>query len=186
MDGWVVVIVVAALAGIALGVVVAQRQRSRRLRSRFGPEYDRVIDIRGDRRSAERDLGERVQRREDLEIRPLTREARGHFADEWRRTQARFVDDPGAAVEDADRLVTSVMHERGYPVDEFDEQADLVSVDHPGVVEHYRHGHELFLRHRNGDTSTEELREAMVAYRALFRELLVVDEDADARSGGGR
>ena len=186
MDGWVVVIVVAALAGVALGVVVAQQQRSRRLRSQFGPEYDRVIDIRGDRRSAERDLGRRVQRREDLEVRPLTSEARGRFADEWRRVQSGFVDEPGAAVEAADRLVTTVMGERGYPVDGFDEQADLVSVDHPGVVEHYRHGHRLFLRHRNGEASTEDLREAMVSYRALFRELLVVDEDTDARTGGRR
>lgn len=150
MDGWIVgAAVVAALALVALGgLALARRQRSRRLRSQFGPEYDRVIDLRGDRRAAERTLGERVQRREQLHVRPLSRDARGHFADEWRRIQARFVDEPGGAVLAADRLVATVMQERGYPVDDFDEQADLLSVDHPGVVEHYRRGHDLFLRHR--------------------------------------
>lgn len=188
MDRWVVVvIIVAVLAVVALGAyALARRQRSRRLRSQFGPEYDREIDLRGDRRAAERTLGERMERRQQLEVRPLTREARGHYADEWRRIQARFVDEPAGAVLGADRLVATVMQQRGYPVDDFDEQADLVSVDHPGVVEHYRRGHELFLRHRAGDASTEDLREAMVAYRALFRELLVLDQDANVQTGGRR
>lgn len=187
MDGWVVVIGVAALALVVLGAfALARRQRSTRLRTQFGPEYDRVIDLRGDRRAGEQALGERMERREQLDVRPLSREARGRFADEWRRIQARFVDEPGAAVLAADRLVANVMEQRGYPVDDFDEQADLVSVDHPGVVEHYRRGHDLFLRHRAGDASTEDLREAMVSYRALFRELLVVEEEADVQTGGRR
>lgn len=187
MDGWVVIIVVAAAVVLALGgLAVARARRTRRLRSQFGPEYDRVIDVRGDRRSAERDLGGRVHRREELDVRPLTREARGRFSDEWRRIQAQFVDDPARAVEAADHLVATVMQHRGYPVDDFEEQSDLVSVDHPGVVENYRRGHDLFLQHRGGDGSTESLREAMVSYRALFRELLVVDEDADVRTGGRR
>ena len=187
MDGWVVVVTVAALAVLALGgLAFHQRQRSERLRSTFGPEYEREVEGRGDRRAAERALEPRVERRQHIDVRPLSRASGIRYAAEWRQIETQFVDDPGEAVLAADRLVVRVMRERGYPVDDFEERIDLVSVDHPAVVDRYRKGYELFRRHRDGRGSTEDLREAMLNYRALFRQLVATDEQAGERIGGRR
>jgi len=165
---WVLVIVVAVLLCAVIWLALRQR-RSAQLREGFGPEYDRTLEERGDQRAAEAELRERVERRRGYEIRELEPEARERYAARWRETQAHFVDEPASTLTDADALVNEVMRERGYPVDDFETQAADVSVDHPGVVEHYRQAHAV----RAGDeTSTEELREAFVHYRALFAELL--------------
>ena len=165
---WVLVIVVAVLLCAVIWLALRQR-RTARLREGFGPEYDRTLEERGDQRAAEAELRERVERRRSYDIRELEPAAREQFAERWRETQARFVDQPASTLRDADALVSEVMRERGYPVDDFETQAADVSVDHPGVVEHYRQAHAV----RVGDeTSTEELREAFVHYRALFAELL--------------
>src|SRR6185369_14201982 len=124
---------------------------------------------RGDQRAAEAELRERVERRRSYDIRELEPAARERYAERWRVTQARFVDQPASTLADADELVNEVMRERGYPVDDFETQAADVSVDHPGVVEHYRQAHAV---RASDETSTEELREAFVHYRALFAELL--------------
>lgn len=168
---WAVVIVAAVLL---LAVVAWQitRARSQRLRDRFGGEYDRTIERTGRRREAEAELREREKRREELEIRPLPPLSRERYAEEWRRVQARFVDEPAGAVAEADRLVAQVMRERGYPMDDFEQRAADVSVDHPAVVEDYRAGHAIYLAYDRGDAGTEDLRQAMVHYRALFAELL--------------
>lgn len=174
MDTWmIVVIVVAVIVVVAIAAwAMTQRRRRAALQGRFGDEYDRTLEQHGDRRAAERALEERVERREQLHIRPLDDETRNRYAEQWRQIQARFVDTPGEAVLSADLLVSEVMRERGYPVEDFDQQADLVSVDHPDVVNNYRHGHEIFVRHRAGEAKTEDLREAMLSYRSLFDELL--------------
>ncbi|MGI8796080.1 MAG: hypothetical protein ACR2IR_05795 [Acidimicrobiia bacterium] len=181
MDAWVWVVIVAAVVAVAVvgALVLSQRRRRARLQERFGPEYDRAVE--GDRRGrVERDLDDRVRRREELDIRPLASGARERYAAQWHELQARFVDQPGEAVDRADTLVSEVMRERGYPVDDFDEQAGLVSVDHPGVVENYRTAHGVYVRKTQERASTEELREAVVAYRSLFEELLSEDgERAD-------
>jgi hypothetical protein len=174
MDAWVwILIVLAAIAVIAVVGLALRQRRSRQLRERFGPEYERTLrDRQGDQRAAEADLRQRRELREQLEIRPLSAGARDRYADDWRAVQARFVDEPVGAVRDADRLVTEVMRERGYPMDDFENQADLISVDHPQVVEDYRAGHAISVAYDRGDSSTEDLRQAMVHYRALFDDLL--------------
>lgn len=176
--GWIVIGVVAVAVIALVAVAVLSRQRTSRLRRRFGPEYDRTVERRGGRREAESDLGSRVERREQLEIRELPSEARRRYLDSWRQVQAEFVDDPSNAVAGADRLVTSVMSERGYPMDDFERRAADISVDHPEVVERYRSAHGIAQKNENGDTTTEDLRQAIKHYRALFEELLEAPEDA--------
>jgi hypothetical protein len=123
----------------------------------------------------------RTQRREELDIKPLDADRRADFADRWRQAQESFVDRPGAAVREADVLVTTVMAERGYPVENFDQQARDVSVDHADVVEHYRAAHGIADRESRQQASTEDLRAAMVHYRSLFARLL--DDGARDRTG---
>jgi hypothetical protein len=168
---WIVIAVgVVVLLGLAwLG---ASRQRSRHLQEKFGPEYGRTVEDRGDRRAAESELREREQVREKLEINPLSASQRESYGREWEQVQSDFVDNPSGAVAQADRLVAEVMRQRGYPVDDFDQQAAIVSVDHPNVVANYREGHTIYLSFDRGDASTEDLRQAMQHYRALFDELL--------------
>ena len=175
------IIVLLIVLVIAIGIAVwlyLQKQRTRELRGRFGPEYDHTVEATGDRRSAEEELRERQERVEHLKIRPLSAEERDRFAESWRGVQAEFVDNPGGATKEADRLVREVMQARSYPVGDFEQRAGDISVDHPQVVEHYRAAHKIALRNDEGQAGTEELRQALVHYRALFEELL---ETAGAR-----
>lgn len=168
-----VVVVAALLVGVAAWAYSA-RQRRVRLRERFGPEYDRTVSAVGAPDKAEAILNERIERVERFKIRTLSREQADSFAREWRRVQARFVDDPDGAVGEADRLVSQVMTARGYPLEDFDRRADDISVDHPHVVENYRAARALVDRRSRGQADTEELRQAVVNYRALFDDLLEV------------
>ena len=179
MPAWVwVLIVVAAVIVVAVVVWRAMTaRRSRHLQDRFGPEYNRTLDSADSKRDAEAELRAREERREQLDIRPLPAAARDRYVDEWKRVQALFVDDPQGAVHDGDMLIQSVMRDRGYPVDDFEQRSSDVSVDHPKVVENYRQGHRLANASARGDGTTEDLRQAMRHYRALFEEL--VDETAD-------
>jgi hypothetical protein len=175
---WVLVAIL-AIALIAAGVVLIRQRRSQQLRERFGPEYERTIADTGDRREAENELAERRERRQQLEIRELDPDARDRYAERWRQAQRTFVDQPAAAVAEADGLVAEVMHERGYPVEEdFDRRAADISVDHPVVVENYRSAHAISTRAVRDEASTEDLRQALVHFRALFVELLGEDEAA--------
>jgi hypothetical protein len=181
MPEWLwIVIAVAALVILALGaVVVISRQRRERLRGRFGPEYDRAVAEHGGRRGAEAELARREEQRERLDIVPLSQEARERYFESWREVQTGFVDEPSQAVTRADRLVTEVMRERGYPMDEFDQRVADISVDHAEVVEHYRAAHSIHLANEDGEASTEDLRQAVVHYRALFNELLDESESEE-------
>ncbi|MBA3788510.1 MAG: hypothetical protein H0X21_07430 [Actinobacteria bacterium] len=174
MDAWMwIVLAVVAVAVLVVGWSAMRSRRSKQLQEGFGPEYEHVVEETGDKRDAERELRERRDRREELEIQPLTTESRERYAEEWRTVQGRFVDEPDAAVRDADRLVQQVMAERGYPVaDDFERRAADVSVDYPDVVENFREGHRLVNEHEAGDSGTEPLRQAMVHFRSLFDELL--------------
>jgi hypothetical protein len=179
MPAWVWVLIVVA-AVIVLAVVIWRAmtaRRSRHLQDRFGPEYNRTLDSSDSKRDAEAELRAREERREQLDIRPLPTAARDRYVDEWQRVQALFVDDPQGAVHDGDMLIQSVMRDRGYPVDDFEQRSSDISVDHPKVVENYRQGHQLANASARGDGTTEDLRQAMRHYRALFEEL--VDETAD-------
>jgi hypothetical protein len=167
------------LIGVAFALVAAvaawfysRQRRSRLLRERFGPEYDRVIRQEGNVRRGEGVLEFREKKREKLEIHPLSAAARSDFANRWNTVQGQFVDDPGGSVTEADRLVSEVMESRGYPVINFEERAEIVSVDHPLVVENYRAAHQIAVGRSRGQTTTEGLRKAMVHYRSLFEELL--------------
>ena len=148
------------------------KQRSTRLRSRFGPEYESAIHEYGDRSRAERALEKRAERTENYHIRSLSKEEQQRFSEEWRSAQARFVDDPPLAIHDADQLVCEVMKLRGYPMADFDRRTEDLSVDHPGVVRTYRAAHAIALTEQEGRATTEDLRQAMVYYRELFDELL--------------
>lgn len=168
----VVLVVVALLVVAAIVVVAVLAKRRKQLQERFGPEYDRAVDRAGGRRPAEQELQERAKRREQLDIRPLHPAAAADFAEQWRQAQEHFVDAPSESVRAADVLVTQVMQERGYPVGEFEQQAADVSVDHGNVVEEYRAARDISLANERGEATTEQLREAMVHYRALFSDLL--------------
>ena len=167
-----VVIALVLLALIGVGYALAQQRKRKQLQSRFGPEYDRTVESTGRRRDAERELAERAERRRQLDIRPLPEQDRRAFAERWRQTQEDFVDRPSTAVREADRLVAEVMGRRGYPVGDFDQQARDVSVDHAHVVDEYRAAHDISELNDREQATTEQLRQAMVHYRALFTDLL--------------
>lgn len=173
---WIVIAVVVVLAVGAIAWTYMQRQRRVRLRERFGPEYDRTVHEVGTPQKAEAILDARARRVEKLKIRPLSREQGESFSREWRRVQGLFVDDPDGAVAAADRLVTQVMAARGYPIEDFETRAADLSVDHPRVVENYRIARALALRRERREAGTEELRQAVVNYRALFTDLLDVHD----------
>jgi hypothetical protein len=176
MDTWMwVVLAVVVVVLVAIAAWAAWRkQRTVRLQERFGPEYGRAVEERGGRREAEAELSAREKRREELEIRPLDSETRDRYAETWRAVQARFVDEPVGALEDADRLVMEVMRKRA--MDDFEQRAADISVDHPEVVDNYRAGHSIYVAHGRGEGSTEDLRQAMVHYRSLFEDLLEREE----------
>jgi hypothetical protein len=172
---WIVIAVVVVLVIIVAVAATASRRRRHHLQQRFGSEYDRTVEGADRRRAAERDLRDREARHDELELRPLSEAARQRYTEQWQDMQSGFVDRPQVAVADADRLITELMRERGYPVDDFDTRSELVSVDHPDVVENYRTAHGIAVRTIEGRTSTEDLRQAVISYRALFEEMLVDD-----------
>jgi hypothetical protein len=181
---WILIAIV-VVAVVALIAVAARQRRSAALRQRFGPEYDRAVETREDRRAAEAELREREKQRALLDITPLPADTRARFAHEWQDVQERFVDEPAEAVVAADGLVYRVMETRGYPMGDFDAQADLVSVDHPEVVNNYRFAHGISGQARQA--GTEDLREALLRYRSLFDELLRADDhEAAVTAGRGR
>jgi len=165
-----------------IGYAVMQQRRRAELRDSFGPEYERAVAREGDVRRGESDLMARRERLNKLDIRPLSPSSRDAYARNWEQTQARFVDDPAGALGQADALIVAVMQERGYPMDDFEQRAADISVDHPDVVQHYRSAHDISTRVGDdrdasigsgvSNVSTEDLRQGFVHYRALFAELL--------------
>ena len=181
---WLMVIVLALAIGAGAAWFALGYRRRRHLSDRFGPEYERTVAATEHRREAEAELERRERRVESLAIRPLDPSDRLRFAEEWRRVQARFVDEPAAAVEEGDRLIQEVMAARGYPVGDFERRAEDLSVDHPRVVQNYRAGRDLALSSRAGTADTEDLRRAMKHYGELFDEL--VEERAREAPGRSR
>jgi hypothetical protein len=173
----VVIVVLVALA------VAATRRRT--LRKRFGPEYDRVVAERHSHSAAERELRERERKHAKLGLRPLSEESRTSYAKEWAAVQARFVDSPEEAVRAGDDLVTRLAGEIGYPTDNYEERIATLSVEHARTLGHYRDAHDIFLRNTRGEASTEELRQALVHYRALFADLIGGDPVAAATGPDG-
>ena len=167
----IIAIVVLVLAVAAIVIFYLRTQKSRRLRERFGPEYDRAVTEAGSGRG-EAVLEKREKRVRKYEIRPLAPDVRDRYIQQWRLVQARFVDEPQRAVGQADQLLGEVMAARGYPVADFEQQAEDLSVHHGRVIEHYRAGHAIALRHARGEATTEDMRQALIHYRELFQELV--------------
>jgi hypothetical protein len=184
MAAWVwVVIAIAVVVVVALVVVGARRRRTAMLRGHFGPEYDRAVENSEDQRAAEANLRAREKQRAQFELQPLPEATRLSFASEWRDLQEGFVDRPAQATGAADALITRVMEARGYPMKDFDAQAELISVDHPDTVENYRFAHAVQQRAETQQASTEDLREALLRYRSLFDELLRPEGNGPAGNG---
>lgn len=167
-----------AVVGIALIILVAwflyMRNQSQKLRQRFGPEYGRTVDRLGSQTKAEAELKARERRVEKFNIVPLAPSEAMRLNQAWSALQSHFVDDPKAAVVEADKLVRELMQKRGFPMGDFESRAADISVNHPIVVENYRAAHAIAERNARGEADTEELRNAVVHYRALFNELLEV------------
>jgi hypothetical protein len=173
----VIVLVLVALAAW----LWSRRKQSERLVQRFGPEYERTLHQHGDRTKAEAELRSREKRVEKLRIVPLSAADARQFAQSWRELQGRFIDNPKGVLLDADRLVRELMLRRGYPMGDFERRAADISVDHPSVVDHYRAAHTIADRDHRGEANTEDMRQAVVHYRALFDELLETGEPARER-----
>ena len=178
---WIIVALI-VVAAVAIALVVSRKRRSAALRDQFGPEYERAVSQADNPRAAEAELRTRAKQREQLDVTPLPPGAREHYTQQWEAAQQKFVDDPVTSLSVADRLVTSVMHDRGYIVDDFETRADLISVDHPNVVENFRVAHGIQERSATAQASTEDLRTALLRYRSLFDEL-IRDEAAPMPAG---
>jgi hypothetical protein len=183
---WVLIAVLVVAAVIVIGWSLSKRRRSARLQQHFGPEYERTVDELGEQRAAEAELVAREKKRKKLDIVELTPEARAEHAATWHTVQTEFVDAPTDAVGRAERLVTRVMRERGYPIDDFDQRAADISVDHPDIVENYRGAHAIYQSQRGGEINTEDARQAFVHYRALFDRLLGSDPEPQHVNDGQR
>jgi hypothetical protein len=168
----IICVVAVAIVVVVAAVLIARKRRSEHLKQQFGPEYDRTVQQHGDARHAEPILIAREKRVEKFSLRPLSPTDRERYASEWASVQRRFVDDPSMAVTQAEKLVTSVMAARGYPMGDFEQNAADISVNYPTVVQNYRSAREITLRHAQGQSSTEDLRQSMVYFRSLFDELL--------------
>lgn len=167
----VVAVIVIALIAVAVWTTVRRRQ----LQNRFGPEYERLVAEQPNRSAAEHELRAREQRHADLDLQPLGDDDRRRYLQEWTSVQATFVENPAAAVTAADGLITRVMADRGYPTDDFENRVQTLSVDHARTLDHYRRAHEISSLNGRGEASTEQLRQAVVHYRALATDLLDVD-----------
>jgi hypothetical protein len=182
MDTNLAIVVGAIVLLLVVGAVIyAQRRESKQMRSKYGAEYIAAVDETGDRRKAEAELRQREKRVEAFSIRALDRDEAARFSDRWVKVQSQFVDDPGAAIRRADDLLGEVMRARGYPVSDFEQRAADLSVDHASLVSNYRLAHEVAGRHARGEADTEDLRRAMIHYRALFEDLLGPPPEASRR-----
>ena len=185
MDTMTSVIVLSVILIAAVGiaaVIFLKKRKTKKLRTRFGPEYARAVQESGGRRQGEAGLQEREKRVEGFAIRPLEPTDRERYIASWHKVQAQFVDDPKSSVTEADRLLGEVMSTRGYSVSDFEQRSADISVNHPLLVGNYRTAHEIAVRHASGQASTEDLRQAMIHYRALFDELVGEPEMARAKA----
>jgi len=175
----ILVAVIFLIIGVVIAMAVTRAQRTKRLKERFGPEYERAVNEMGDKRQAEEELDARLAHVNTLKIRPLTAEEVNRYALEWQKTQTEFVDEPLTALQKADRLIREVMKTRGYPVEDFEQRAADISVDYPELVTDYRGLHLIAIKEKDEDVSTEEMRQAMVHGRALFENLIRQETNAE-------
>lgn len=176
---YIIVIAVALLVivGIILAIPFSRRKRAEQLQKKFGPEYDHTVQAVGDEKKAQVELAERLKHVETLPIRPLTDIERERYLADWAAVQTKFVDQPGQAIVDADRLIMEVMQLRAYPVADFEQRAADLSVNYPDLVNNYRAARVIALKNKDNQADTEELRQAMIYYRSLFDELLKPEKE---------
>jgi hypothetical protein len=172
MNTSVIILLVVVAAALIVGILLWQRNRSLKLRQKYGDEYERAVKVTGDHRRAEQELEKREKRVKEFKLHPLTPDQQRTFEQKWGSVQAFFVDEPSRAVQEANLLIKDVMHARGYPVADFEQRAADVSVHYPRVVQNYRTAHTLADRNARGEANTEDLRQALVCYRELFEDLL--------------
>ena len=173
MSAWLTIVLIILVLVIVAAVLFAVRaSRRKQLQEKFGPEYDRVVADADSRTEAERELRDREKRHAELELKPLSAESKARYSAAWEEVQIQFVDAPETAVSTADELTTRLIAERGYPTGDYDDQLATLSVQHARTLEHYRDAHAISERSKTGEASTEDLRQALVHYRALFADLL--------------
>ncbi len=177
----VIVVLFLAVFGVLLGLLFALRRRSKRLIDKFGTEYDHTVEVTGSKKKAKKELDDRQKHVKTLNIRPLTESESERYRADWTAVQARFVDEPGQAIESADRLIMEVMQLRGYPVSDFEQRASDISVQYPKLVSNYRAARAIAVKNENHEADTEELRQATILYRSLFKELLVTENAVDQK-----
>jgi hypothetical protein len=180
-----IILAVVAVVAVIVTVLVLKTRRTQQLKSRFGPEYGRAMQETGNKARAEAKLERLEKRVHSFKLSLLSPSARAEFVAEWQKIQGRFVDDPKGALTEADQLVQKMLAVQGYPMADFEQRAADISVDHPQVVENYRAGHDIALRHAQGRASTEDMRQAMIHYRALFNELSGQPEIARVATAAG-
>lgn len=168
----ITVVAVLVIIGIVLGLVFSRRKRTEKLQEHFGPEYEHAVQTLGDEKEAQAELEERKKHVEALNIRSLSTVERDRYLAEWTAVQSKFVDEPGQAIVEADRLIMEVMQLRAYPVSDFEQRAADISVQYPALVSNYRAARAIALKNEQHQADTEELRQAMIYYRSLFEELL--------------
>lgn len=168
----IAVVLVLVVIGAILAPIFARRKRSERLHDQFGSEYDHTVQAMGDEKKAHQELDERQKHVNSLNIQPLTVESRDRYLADWAAVQSRFVDEPGQAIVDADRLIVEVMQARAYPVSDFEQRAADISIQYPALVSNYRAAKEIATKNKQDEANTEELRQALIYYRSLFEELL--------------
>jgi hypothetical protein len=185
MEIWLIILAAVVALAIIAGLVLWARSRAqhttKRLQGRFGSEYDATVGSAG-RKKGEADLEHRAERVDNFELRPLAAGEAERFDQLWSAAQVRFVDDPGGAVSDADRLLSEATQARGYPVADFEQRAADISVNHPEFVANYRAAHAQAVKHSQGKASTEDLRQAMVHYRWLFADVVTQNQPASVPS----
>jgi hypothetical protein len=170
-------VILVLIVGGVIGIAFGSRQRTKRLQEKFGPEYERALHEMGDQRQAEHELEARLNHVKALEIRPLSEEEIDRFTSEWQETQAAFVDEPAVAMQVADHIIAKVMKTKGYPVEDFEQQVADISVDYPDLAMDYRGLHLIAIKEEN--VSTEEMRQAMLHGRALFKNLVRSEEPVE-------
>jgi len=168
----IAVVLILVIMGIIMGPIFARRKRSQRFQNKYGPGYDRTVKTMGNEKKAQTEMDERQKHVDTLNIRPLSDSERERYLADWTKIQAKFIDQPGQATVEADHLIMEVMQMRAYPVSDFEQRAADISINYPALVSNYRLAREIAVKNERHEADTEELRQALIYYRALFDELL--------------
>ena len=172
----IIVVLVLVILGLILGLIFSRRQRSKRYQNKFGPDYDATVKKMGSQTKAQSEMDQRQKHVDSLDIRSLSLSEREKYLVEWKAVQAKFIDQPGPATVEADHLIMEVMQLRNYPVADFEQRAADISINYPDLVSNYRQARAIALKNEQHKADTEELRQALVHYRALFNELLITEQ----------